>query len=266
MPSSSSISTYKILLKRYIGDMDVNKPRLIIKHLRTLNLSPSSIKTIISAIIWAIKEDDDANDALDDYRSYIAKLRGETEKRERDHGNIHGNIPPWEDIINVREKLKEKNEYGRDYILLSLYTYIRPRRLQDFLQMVVVNNEKQTKENDKNYYVIDTGKMIFNVYKTAKSYGHVSIQSPPELHEIINRYVSYHDIANGQPLLGYTNYMQMNYALKRLLGTSVNNIRHSYISKFYSQYNVPSSSELEDMANEMGHSIQTNLRYRKIQK
>lgn len=261
MPSDSSIKLYKSLLTRYVEDRDISNTRAIMRHLRTLGLAPSTIKNILSAIVWKLrqqKEGGEASDALEDYRAYISNMRGEAERRERDHTVTHGKIPQWEDVI------KKRNEAtGRDKVLLSLYTYIKPRRLQDFLYMIVVNSRSQTQDKEDNYYVLDEGVMIFNVYKTAKTYGTVEIKAPAELHKIIVQYVKDKNIKSGMSLLGYDGYIQMNRALNRLVGCSVNNLRHSFISKYYSQYNVPSSGELEDMAQEMGHSVQTNLRYRK---
>ena len=86
---------------------------------------------------------------------------------------------------------------------------------------------------------------------------------PPELSKIIDKYIKDNKLKNGDLLFGFHSTLQLLYRLKKLLGCGVDNIRHSYINYRYSKYNLPPSKEMEEMANQLGHSLTTDLRYRK---
>ena len=264
----STVKLYRGQLRKY-GHLDFNNPREVMKKLseatntRGRPLSPSYIKGIISAIVWKIRQDDKDNPILDDYRHIIAHIRGKIERESRTNKKVSGHLPDWEDIVRKRD---EEYRAGRlkNHLILSLYTYTPPRRILDYLMLKIVRTPNEANDVTYNYYITSKKSFVYNVYKTAKKYKQQIIKAPPTLHKIITNYVTTNGIKNGELLLGFRNYLQLNYLLKKLLGCGVDNIRHSYINHAYKNFNIPTNEFMSDLAEKMGHSVETNLMYRKF--
>jgi hypothetical protein len=268
MPSESTLQLYKYQLARH-SNLDFANPREVVRVLTATkrkdgkeNLSLSYIKGIISAIIWKLRQENKDDPLLEDYRNILSNIRGRAERDERNHNKIVGHLPDWKKIVSVRDQLK-KNGLMKEHLILSLYTYISPRRILDYIVMCVVEYPEQAKDLTKNYYVTSERQFIFNVYKTAKTYKQKIVEAPEALHKIIVNYIKTHGINNGDLLLNFRNYHQINYMLKKLIGCGIDNLRHSYINNFYEGYKMPDSGVIEKLASDMGHSVTTNLRYRK---
>lgn len=259
--ATSTIEKYKYYLEKY-KDVDMNDPEEAVETLKQRDLSLSYIKCILSAFIWKIRQEDPKNPILKQYRYIISSLRGQLERKERDPTDVHGIIPKWESIIKKRQSEWKEGHY-KNHLILSLYTYIPPRRLKDYVLLKVVNTPKEASDKEFNYYITTQKSLVFNNYKTARTYNQQVEEVPDVLHEIIMAYCKDNDIESGDLLLGFHDILQMNYILKTLIGCSVDNIRHSYVNNQYEQYNMPSSEFIEKMASKMGHGVATNMRYRK---
>ena len=117
----------------------------------------------------------------------------------------------------------------RDVVLLALTSglYIPPRRSLDYSELKIRGINKDT----DNYLL--KNKLVFNVYKTAKTYGRETIDVPPELQSLLKKYISL--LPSGQEyLLVNKNGKKMNsvsiaLALNKIFskGVSVNMLRHS---------------------------------------
>ena len=155
------------------------------------------------------------------------------------------------------------------YVVLSLYTDIPPRRNADYLEMYVVKKLGKEFEKDKNYYDQSTGKFHFCVYKTAKTYG-VQIENVPEsLKNTLNLFFKFHPAAKGKAkefrLLVKQDGSVLNSVnaitriLNRIFGKKVGSsmLRHIYLSSKYGNQ----MSEMEDVAKAMGHSVGQQKEY-----
>jgi hypothetical protein len=225
------------------------------------NISISSIKIVLCAIVWKLRKTEAPDSLIKQYSNIIHELMTDTDINEKNHEYTHGYIPKWSDIIKHREE--EKNNNPKNHLILSLYTYNPPRRLKDYVLLKFVDTLADMTDIKFNYYYSITRKFIFNSYKTSKSYNQQIVDVPAVLSDIIDKYITIFKINSGELLLGYNNYLQMNYKLKRLLGCSIDNVRHSFINNEYETYNIPPSDKMEKMASMMGHSLTTHLRYRK---
>jgi hypothetical protein len=183
----------------------------------------------------------------------------------------------WSEVIQKREELKElvdsfgrrvtQSQYNKvlQYLTLSLYTMIPPRRALDYQSMYIVKQWGEDMSDKKNYLSLKDNKLVFNVYKTAKTYGRQSFLFGDDLREVIEKYLSYYPTgwtkkSDNEPLLvDYSGErMCSNNVITRLLNkvfapkkVSVNLLRHIFLSDKY-------GSELEEMkddANAMGHSL-----------
>jgi integrase len=192
-----------------------------------------------------------------------------TEKQEE-------NWISWEEVSKKKSGLKEvissfsstKNitaqQYDKllQYLIISLYTDIAPRRNQDYLDMYVVKKAGKDMENNRNYYDLSTHKFIFNKYKTAKKYGQQTIDVPPELQSVIATYLKFNPLsktkqkeykflvkADGSNLNSVNSITRvLNKIFGKKVGSSM--LRHIYISSKYGD-NI---KELQEVAKEMGHS------------
>lgn len=269
---SSTVKMYEFALKKY-AHIDIYDPINAIKQLESIetkkgHLSPSYIKMILSSFVWKIRtENKNKNEedipALKFYALIISHIRSIMEKDARQNKKDNHFIPDWNEIIEKREN-EYKNGNMREHLILSLYTYIPPRRLQDFILMKFVNTLDETQDTQYNYYVKNDKILVFNVYKTAKTHKQQIIELPKKLNDIILNYIKLKNMPPGSFLIGMHNYLQLNYLLKRLLGCSVDALRHSYINHAYSQYDMPTNQYMNDLAYKMGHTLETNLLYRKF--
>lgn len=106
--------------------------------------------------------------------------------------------------LDIIEKAKKRNRSLskvslrkiEKWVLLALYYLIPPRRNKDFTNMLVVSKEPSTLESNKNYYVHTPNgpdKLIFNYYKTKKTYGTQKFDVPVELKEVVDAWIDAND-------------------------------------------------------------------------
>ena len=184
------------------------------------------------------------------------------------------NWKSWDDIKSIYERKSAEVAYlwKRDdltpsehkklmtFVLASCYVLIPPRRVMDF-QFLRWNRD----END-NY--IQGKKLVFQRYKTAKTYNDQLVQMPTSLQTILKKwkskapkdsiYVFTDD--EGRPLDQPVISKLLNGFFGH--GVSVNMLRHSYITDEVLK-DVPDLSELEQKAKDMGHSVGMQMLYRK---
>jgi hypothetical protein len=89
----------------------------------------------------------------------------------------------WEEVMKIYDDL-DKNSL--EYLILSLFVLMPPRRSKDFTHMIVV--PKITPELDKKFnYLQYPDKFVFNSYKTAGTYGSQSFPVPDNVKEIFEK-------------------------------------------------------------------------------
>jgi hypothetical protein len=274
--SESTINQYKYWLGKY-KNLDINNPEKTMKYLlsrhkereaeKNEKMSPSYIKTVLCAIIWKLRKEYyeqkiDRTESIAAYKKYIIRLAEITEKKEIDHRQNAENIPLWSFIIQKREEMLQQKKLKYHFVL-SLYTYIPPRRLKDYLMLKVISKEEYANDPMYNYYVWDTNKFLFFNYKTKKSYHKQVILIPDDLKTIIMHYTKFSKMAFGERYFNNKTHHVLHNMLMKILGCGVDAVRHSFINEMYKHYKIPENKVMEKMAMSMGHSLQTHLRYRK---
>lgn len=265
----STKNMYNFYLNNY-PKLDFNKPIQTTEYLmnkkskKGKELSLSTIKLILSAIVWKLKQAKHQNDdVLQEYSHIIREIRKMTKLEEEDTNKIHGIIPKWEDIIKIRNGLKNNEDMEKEYLILSLYTYLPPRRALDFVLLKLAKDKSYVvKDHNYNYYDMKAHKFIYNKFKTAGKYKQQIIDCPIELHKIIMNYVNKHNIKNLELLLGFRNYHQISYLLNTLLNTSIDNIRHSFVNNEIGG-SISNTKNILENSRKMGHSVTTHLLYQK---
>ena len=181
----------------------------------------------------------------------------------------------WKDILSRRDKLEEQalgkdSDYfdAQDWLLLTLYTAIAPRRVKDYQLMYVVPTMKKADDKDRNYYVVDEKKFVFNNYKTKKIYGEkvIELKDCPYmltvLDYLIDAYPAELKHKDGFPLMVQERNMKAiknsNWVTRRLnkilkKNVSVSMLRHIYLTDKYGDDEVIKNRSIDAM--NMGHCL-----------
>lgn len=278
--TKSSLKTYESILRNLYNkifddeeyDMtkfgkEVNK---VIKFLK--DMEPKKRKTILSALVVITDNKEYRELMLDDIKEYNKEEAKQTKSKSVNENwveqdellSLYNELKKEYKILYVK-KNKKSNEYQRmqDFIILSLLGgfYIPPRRSKDYVNFKIKNIDK-----DKDNY-IEKNELVFNSYKTAKTYGQQKIVIPTALKTIINKWLK---INPTDYLLFDSEYKQMNNVklnqrLNKLFDkkASVNALRKSYLSDKFGDM-IDLKNELDKTMNEMGSSrLQENIYIKK---
>jgi hypothetical protein len=173
-------------------------------------------------------------------------------------------------FVNSKTITTEQFSTLLNWVVLSLYTEIQPRRNQDYLDMYVVKKYKDDMSKDKNYLDLNTKQFIFNKFKTMKTYGQQKVNIPDGLMEVIQLYLKHHPLAkgnkgktaeykflvfpDGSPLTAVNAITRiLNRVFNKKIGSSM--LRHIFLS---SKYDI---KEMETDAAAMGHSVEEQRHY-----
>jgi hypothetical protein len=246
-----TIKTYENKIKRY-KEMDIKRPREVYKRLRETGLKLGYLKNVMCAFKWKTKDKE--------YGEIIKEINGEIKETREEHVNKFKKLD-WGAI-------KKPEGETIDDMIKGLYTMIPPRRLSDYAYMIYVRREGDVKDKERNYYVKEEDKFIFQNYKTVGRFGIQRFkvaEESKELTELIKRYVNKNKIKYGEAMLKYRKGSEMfrkenlGRRLQKIFGTSVDGLRHSYITYLYRDarkiYDIKRISEM------MAHNIETHLTY-----
>lgn len=278
--TKSSLKTYESILRNLYNkifddeDYDMTKfgkeVNKVIKFLK--DMEPKKRKTILSALVVITDNKEYRELMLDDIKEYNKEEAKQTKSKSVNENwveqdellSLYNELKKEYKILYVK-KNKKSNEYQRmqDFIILSLLGgfYIPPRRSKDYVNFKIKNIDK-----DKDNY-IEKNELVFNSYKTAKTYGQQKIVIPTALKTIINKWSK---INPTDYLLFDSEYKQMNNVklnqrLNKLFDkkASVNALRKSYLSDKFGDM-IDLKNELDKTMNEMGSSrLQENIYIKK---
>jgi hypothetical protein len=166
------------------------------------------------------------------------------------------------DVIKNKKKLNE-DEYNEllHLVVLSLYVLQPPRRIIDFLDMLIV--KQLHTDNQHNYLQRFDNKFVFNNYKTAGTYNQITDEIPDDLMNILDIYFNYHPlkkqmikVSSSVPFLvkfdgtalGVST--QITRILNKIFGKriSVSMMRNIYLTDKYSEIMKEMSEDVSKMA------------------
>lgn len=265
--TESSLTTYYSLLatlhKDVYGTKSINlknfkNTQKIIDFIQSKQ--PNTRRTLLSALFVLTGEEIYREEMMKE----IMELKEETEKQEPNEKQKVNSISQPE-LKNIYDNLKKQstvlyktnsNAYLsdiQDFIIISLYYLIPPRRALDFTEFKIRNIDKDV----DNY--MDKNTFVFNRYKTDKKYGKQIVKIPVTLQKIIKKWIE----------INPTDYLLFNNKNNKLIGVtlsqkfhkifggrkiSINSIRHSYLSDKY-QGTIKIDNELKNDFTNMGSSI-----------
>lgn len=288
--SDSSINLYLRNLKKLNNDnifTNLNflkKPIEIISKLK--DLKDNTQRGYLISIVSTLKALGDKYKGL--YKKYY-KLMIEINNKIKDKPTEEmtetqkQNWMCWDDIIKLYKekrdnlklnkiKLTEEQYYNLlDFVILSLYVLIPPRRNLDWQKMMVTFNE-DCNDNKYNYLDYKNKQFIFNVFKTSKKDGQLKVDIPDDLMNVLDIYLKYHPLNKnmkksphsipllvdfkGSPFNKVNDITRiLNKIFDKKIGASM--LRHSYLSFKYGGL----LKEQEKDAKMMSHTVETARTY-----
>jgi len=220
---------------------------------------------------------------LKDFNNSLKVNTGKTEKQEK-------NWISQDEVLSVHKKLKEdveellkkkrkidKGTYNKllNYVILSLYTLINPRRNKDYSLMKISSN---TDDDNHNYLIIDKKnnmKFILNKYKTDKKYHSVEIDIPDNLKEVIHLYLKYNPLRAELkkkeydiPFLvdeqgnGLKNSTEITKILNKIFGKKISSsmLRNIFLTDKYSDVMEELKSDVKAMATSVGTAMNNYIK------
>lgn len=281
--SKSSLKTYESILRNLyekIFGLDEDKTynlkkfdtevKKVIKYLK--DVPPNKRKTILSSLVVITDNKEYRELMLDDIKDYNkAEAKQEKTQEQADNWIEKDDIEKIYKMLDKNAKLLYKKETIspsdfqdiQNFIIMSLFGgfYIPPRRSKDYVNFKIKNIDKKT----DNY--IEKNELVFNSYKTAKTYGEQRVEIPKELKTILNKWIkvnpteyllfdiSFNKLSN----------VKLNQRLNKLFGkkVGVNMMRKSYLSGKYGDL-IDKKNELTKDFKDMGSStLQENIYIKK---
>lgn len=203
-----------------------------------------------------------------------------TEQQEKNWINWEQVLKRYDELTKevhsfVKNKTLTEQQYNilLYWVILSLYVKHKVKRNKDYQLLYIVKKyipEAMHQDKDKNYYDLSNKEMIFNNYKTAKTYGQVREKVSDELVSILNTYLKHHPLYNSKiekpiPLLVHkdgspldkVNSMTriLNKIFDKNIGSSM--LRHIMLTDKYG--NMVEEQKKDALG--MGHSVETQKEY-----
>jgi len=288
----SSIITYVANLKNVIRNTETKITTIedlktfLENHKEIINslshVPAKNRKTRLSTLIVFSEALDVSSSIIKHYRTAmmtdIKDYQDEIDTNQKSDNQTE-NWMDWNDILKVRSTLEKHHKIDPDnrdlyqrYVLLSLMTYVEPRRNQDYIFLLNHTSDKE----DANYIQLSpkTSKkpsyLIYNIYKTAKYYGTQKVEIPPVLKTILYDWIAFtkklnpdvkHVFMNDDtPFTTQTFSLYMNTLFKSTKKRiTLNILRHSYITNYLGS--IPQLSKLKEIAKNMGNSVEKQLEY-----
>ena len=268
--SNSSINTYNSILtnlyKRVFGDGEIdmtnfNNDKEILNDLK--NLEPNKRKTILSALVVITDNNKYRDQMLDDIKEHRVEVAKQV-KSESQEKNWVSNTELdgvfLEHMVFFKFLLKKKEHTMSDlqkmqnFIILCLLSgkFIPPRRLKDYVDFKIHEINP-----DKDNFILGR-KLVFNSYKTAKTYGKQEVEIPTKLSSILKQWIKVNPTdyllfdSKGDQL---TN-VKLNQRLNKIFGkeVSVNILRHMFLSDKYGDI-IETKRKLKQDFKDMGSSM-----------
>ena len=269
--SDSSLTTYasvlKSLYKKVFGEGKIDWDKFdntkeVLDFLK--DVPPNRRKTILSSLVIVTGKSEYRDKMLSDVREYNKEisLQEKTPTQEENWVDTEQVKKVFDalrtDAIALMKKktaLKPSDLQDiQNFIIMALLggIYVPPRRSKDFCDFKIKNVDT----NKDNY--LKKGKMVFNSYKTFKTYGTQEVDVPKPLATILNAWIK---INPTEWLLFDTNMnhltpVKLNQRLNKIFDgkkIAINSLRHSYLTSKYAD-TIKKNKEIDETMTDMGSS------------
>lgn len=151
----------------------------------------------------------------------------------------------WKDVQDIYKKLEvQVNEIKNQdklttkeyvillqYVVLSLYVLIPPRRSKDYYLMNIVFEYKNDLSKEFNYLDWSNKKFYFNNYKTSKTYEQQIIDVPKSLMDVFDVYIKFHPELKGKVDKNVDTRLLVNNLSKSLSAVKIKDVLNSIFNK-----------------------------------
>jgi integrase len=246
--------------------------QLLKTHKRFAN--PETRKGYLSALLW--KVDDKDSCAWAEYHKYFCELKQECMNKAKEQklpANRQEKYLTKDQLIEAYQKcysiwLEKKEDYY-DHLVLALYIIQAPVRA-DYCGMRIldISDTNSVIQPELNYCCLSETKgesfFLFQKYKTAKTYGKVSIPIEPDLEAILQDH--FYTRKNRDVLPDFWTSNTLSQKVRELTkkysgkSCSIGLIRHAWVFDLYKTN--PTIKEKEALARRMLHSVAVQELYR----
>lgn len=266
--SQSSLKTYVSILNSLYNKLEgtngvdfFKNHKKIIEHIREMEKAQSK-KTNLSAlfVLTEIKDyQDEMNENIKAVNEFYKEQKNDPQRLKK--------LKSFDEILAIHESIKVKYKKNptlsnRTDLIISylvsgvLGEELPPRRVLDYSSMKIRNYTE-----NENY--IKAGKFYFNQYKTKDRHGTQIISIPKELNTLINKHKQINENID-YLLLNEDDKPFTSTALSKKIsrmfdGNSMDMLRSIFLSNYYKD--LPQLKNMEKLATNMGHSIQSQLLY-----
>jgi integrase len=267
--SKSSLTTYASILKNLYskiwgdGVADLSKfddSDRVLDFLK--DIPPNRRKTILSSLVIITDKKPYRDLMMNDVRDYNADIQKQ-EKSEAQEASwvntadvrlIYDDLKKNADLLYKKKGLTPADlQQIQNYIIVSVLggMYVPPRRSKDFVDFKIKGVDT-TKDN-----FLQKNKMVFNSYKTAKTYGQQIVDIPIQLKNILTKWIKINPTeyllfdVNMNPLSSVKLNQRLNKIFDKKVG--VNQLRHTFLTDKYKRTSEESKALANDMS-EMGSS------------
>jgi hypothetical protein len=281
--SNSSLTTYASILKnlhkkvfddKHFSLSDFDETERVLDYLK--DVPPNKRKTILSALVIVSSgkvADDYRTKMNEDVSAYNAEIQKQTKSETQRENWIETNEIQeiFRNLENDAKVLYKKTNKSvsdlqaiQNYIIVALLggMFIAPRRSLDYVNFKIKNIDRE-KDN-----YLDKNKMVFNCYKTSKTYGRQEIEISKPLKSILTKWIklnpSEYLLFDGN--MNQLSSVKLNQRMNRIFGNraiSVNAMRHTYLTDKYKKTSEENKQLAEDMTN-MGSSVNMSDVYIKL--
>jgi len=262
--SESSAKTYISLLAtlyKKLGGKDFDffedEEEKIIEYIQSLE-KPQSRKTICSALyvitekqIYKALMMDDIKIVNDIYKTQ----KVDTTKPTKSYEEIKAIHFQLMDKLKKNPSIENYVNVIISYLSTGILDDLPPRRILDYAVM----KTKGYSKDDDNY--IEKNQFIFNIYKTAKTYGKQVVDIPKELLTLFKKWSKVNEsdylitTDSGIPF----NSKSLSKRVISIFGVSMDQLRSIYLSSVYKD--IPAVVEMEERARKMGNSVHSAMNY-----
>ena len=270
---TKSVKTYVSLLKNIMKNMNYdnveelnNNPEKVIEFLKEKYESINGIKTRLSSLFVITNNKAYHTDMMTNIEKYnIETNKQKKNEKQKENWMTAQEIEHIYDNMetSIKSLWKKKNLSTKelmkiqDFVILSLFTLIPPRRSLDYVEFKI-NNINTNKDN-----YIKSNSLVFNTYKTSTQKGQQTIKIPKELKSLLTKYIKL--ISDKSDYLIFNNKIQQlsipNFTLRlnKIFGkkVSVNMLRHIYLSEKHAD----NLKDMKDDFAKMGSSLNQSNTY-----
>jgi hypothetical protein len=186
-------------IKNKHGITDFTDYKKVVKILKD-RLSDTTVNSYIGAIARTIEDEE----LKKNYRKQQSTFSLSYRKKILDNELLDGHklsYVSFDKLIDVYIFCHQNKAYT-DALLLALYMFFPPRRLE-YCEMVIKDHKPKELDPNLNYYINRrNGYFIFNNYKTVKKYKTQYFEVPQDLDIIIKQYIYYEAKEDGDHLIG----------------------------------------------------------------